>query len=141
MKKLLLLVLLATCIPIFCMRASAQGVVFIANSSVKGSEYSKADVRDVFTGASSTLKSGSQVTPVVLKQGVVHEDFLTRFVGKSDSAFRANWRSIVFSGQGVMPRTVDSESAMVEYVAHTAGAVGYIGKPTLHEGIKTLAVR
>jgi hypothetical protein len=40
-----------------------------------------------------------------------------------------------------MPRTLDSETALVEYVAHTAGAIGYIGKSSPHEGVKILAVR
>jgi hypothetical protein len=30
---------------------------------------------------------------------------------------------------------------VVEYVAHTTGAVGYIGKATPHEGVKVLGVR
>lgn len=116
-------------------------VVIIANPSIKGSEFSTSDLRDVFTGASSTLKGASSVGPVLLKQGTAHEEFLTRYIGKSDSAFRATWRSLVFSGQGSMPHTVDSEAAVVEYVAHTPGAVGYISRNTPHEGVKTLAVR
>jgi ABC-type phosphate transport system substrate-binding protein len=40
-----------------------------------------------------------------------------------------------------MPKSLDSETAVVEYVAHNAGAIGYIGKATPHEGVKVLAVR
>jgi len=40
-----------------------------------------------------------------------------------------------------MPKTLGSDVAVVEYVAHTAGAIGYIGKATPHEGVKILAVR
>jgi hypothetical protein len=40
-----------------------------------------------------------------------------------------------------MPRTLESDTAVVEYVAHTAGAIGYIGRTTPHEGFKTLVVR
>jgi len=81
------------------------------------------------------------VTPVLLKQGAANDSFLELYVGKSDAAFRASWRSLLFSGQGAMPKSLDSEAAVVEYVAHTAGAIGYIGKTTPHEGVKTLAVR
>jgi len=115
-------------------------VVIIANTSVKAGEVSKANLRDIFTGAASSLK-GSAVTPVLLKDGPVNEEMLTLYVGKSDSAFRAYWRSLVFSGQGVMPRSLESEAAMVDYVAHTAGAVGYVSKAAVHEGVKTLGVR
>ena len=122
--------------------ASARAqVLVIANPSVKASDVSSADLRDVFTGASSTLKDGSRVTPVLLKSGSINDGFLSLYVGKSDAAFRASWRSLLFSGQGVIPRTFDSEVAMVDYVAHTPGAIGYIGKSTPHEGVRTLAVR
>ena len=134
----LLLLMLAT--PLLCLQAHAQ-VLVIANPSVAVASVSKAELRDLFTGASSSLKGGTQVTPVLLKQGAVHDDFLDLYVGKSDTAFRASWRSILFSGQGVMPKTLDTDTAVVEYVAHTAGAIGYIAKTSPHEGVKILAVR
>jgi hypothetical protein len=40
-----------------------------------------------------------------------------------------------------MPRTLDSEAAVVDFVAHTPGAIGYINRTTPHEGVKTLIVR
>jgi len=121
-------------------KAPAQ-VLVIANPTVGVAEVSKAEVRDVFTGASSSFKGTAQLTPVLLKQGLVNEEFLDLYVGKSDSAFRASWLSILFSGQGVLPRTLDSDAAVVEYVARTPGAIGYIGRSSPHEGVKTLAVR
>jgi ABC-type phosphate transport system substrate-binding protein len=140
MKRLLFVSLLVAVALIFAARAQAE-VIVIANPSVKSSDVSKSDLREVFTGAASSLKDGSHVTPVLLKAGAVNEEFLSAYVGKNDSAFRAGWRSLVFSGQASMPKSLDSDSAVVEYVAHNAGAIGYIGKGTPHEGVKVLAVR
>jgi len=123
-----------------CQNMQAQ-VAVIANPSIKAVEVSSSDLRDLFTGASSTLKDGSHVTPVLLRAGSVNDAFLSLYVGKSDSAFRASWRSLLFSGQGIMPRSLDSEAAVIEYVAHTPGAIGYISRSTPHEGVRTLAVR
>jgi ABC-type phosphate transport system substrate-binding protein len=116
-------------------------VIVIANPSVNAVEVSKAELRDVFTGASSSFRGASQVTPVLLKQGPANEDFLDTYVGKSDSAFRAGWRSLLFSGQGVLPKTLDSDAAVVEYVSRTPGAVGYIARTSPHDGVKTLMAR
>jgi ABC-type phosphate transport system substrate-binding protein len=124
---------------IFIVQAKAQ-VIAIANPSVKASDVSKNDLKDVFTGASTSL-GGGNVTPVLLKGGAVHDEFLQAFIGKNDTAFRASWRSLVFSGQATMPKSLDSEAAVVEYVAHNPGAIGYISKATPHEGVKVLAVR
>ncbi len=123
-----------------CTHAEAQ-VAIIANPDVAVNSVSKSELRDLFTGASSSLKGGVQVAPVLLKQGPVTDEFLRLYIGKTDSGFRTGWRSILFSGQGMMPRTLDSEAAVVEYVAHTPGAMGYIGSSTPHEGVKVLIVR
>jgi ABC-type phosphate transport system substrate-binding protein len=140
MKKLLLVFLFIAAASMLAINAKAQ-VVIIANPSVKSADVAKADLRDVFSGAASSLKDGSHVTPVLLKQGSAHEEFLSEYVGKNDTAFRASWRSLIFSGQATMPKSLDSEAAIVEFVAHNAGAIGYIGKATPHEGVKVLTVR
>jgi ABC-type phosphate transport system substrate-binding protein len=125
---------------IFTAQAQAQAIV-IANPSVKSADVSKSDLREVFTGAASSLKDGSHVTPVLLKSGAAHDEFLTGYIGKNDTAFRAGWRSLVFSGQASMPKSLDSEAAVVEFVAHNPGAIGYISKATPHEGVKVIAVK
>ena len=140
MKKLLFAFLLIASASIFVAQAHAQAIV-IANPGVKSADVSKGDLRDVFTGAASSLKDGSHVTPVLLKSGPAHDEFLSEYIGKNDTAFRASWRSLVFSGQASMPKSLDSDSAVVEYVAHNAGAIGYIAKSTPHDGVKVLSIR
>jgi ABC-type phosphate transport system substrate-binding protein len=140
MTKLLYAFLLVASVLIFTAQAQAQAIV-IANPSVKSADVSKSDLREVFTGAASSLKDGSHVTPVLLKSGAAHDEFLTGYIGKNDTAFRAGWRSLVFSGQASMPKSLDSEAAVVEFVAHNPGAIGYISKATPHEGVKVIAVK
>ncbi len=139
MKKLIVVSLLMAATLVVSTRAQAQ-VIVIANPGVKATEISKADLRDVFTGAATSL-SGSNVMPILLKAGGVHEEFLAAYIGKNDTAFRAGWRSLVFSGQASMPKSLDSEAALVDYVVHNAGAIGYISKATPHEGVNVLTVR
>ena len=137
MKNTLLTFLFVAATSIFAEQAHAQLV--IANPSVKAADASKSDLKDVFTGGSSSL-AGTHVTPVLLKAGATNDEFLTEYIGKSDSAFRASWRSLVFSGQATMPKSLDTDAAVVEFVAHTPGAVGYIAKSSPHEGVKVLTV-
>jgi hypothetical protein len=139
MKKLLYAFLLVASVSIFVVQAKAQ-VIVIANPSVKTTEVSKNDLKDVFTGASTSL-GGGNVVPILLKAGTVHEEFLQVYIGKNDTAYRAGWRSLVFSGQATMPKSLDGDAAVVEFVAHNAGAIGYIGKATPHEGVKVLTIK
>jgi ABC-type phosphate transport system substrate-binding protein len=135
-KQLSILLLLAAAV--CAVRAQAQ-VVVIANAGVKAADVGKSELRDVFTGASGSL-AGSKVTPVLMKSGAATDAFLSEYVGKSDSAFLAGWRSLVFSGEAAMPKTLESDSAVVAYVAANPGAVGYISKAAPHDGVKVLSV-
>ena len=140
MKKLIVASLFAAAALAMVNRAQAQ-VLVIANPGVKASDIGKEDLRDVFTGNATSLKDGSRVVPILLKAGTAHEEFLQVYIGKSDMAYRAGWRSLVFSGQASMPKSMDGDTAVVDFVAHNAGAIGYIGKATPHEGVKVLTVR
>jgi ABC-type phosphate transport system substrate-binding protein len=140
MKKLLYVFLLVASVSIFTAQARAQ-VIVIANPGVKASEVSKSDLKDVFTGAATALPGGGNVVPILLKAGTAHEEFLQAYIGKNDTAYRAGWRSLVFSGQASMPKSLDTDGEVVQFVAHNAGAIGYIGKATPHEGVKVLTVK
>jgi ABC-type phosphate transport system substrate-binding protein len=140
MKNLLYAFLLVASASIFVVQAKAQ-VIVIANPSVKATEISKSDLRDVFNGAATSLKDGSRVVPILLKAGATNEEFLQAYIGKSDTAYRAGWRSLVFSGQASMPKSLDTDAAVVEFVAHSNGAIGYISKASPHEGVKVLTVK
>jgi len=140
MKNLRYVILLLAAASIFAVHAQAQ-VIVIANPSVKATEISKNDLRDVFTGNATSLPDGSRVVPILLKAGTTHVEFLQVYIGKSDTAYRAGWRSLVFSGQASMPKSLDTDAAGVEFVAHNPGAIGYIGKASPHEGVKVLAVK
>ena len=140
MKKLLIAFLLVASASIFVVQAKAQ-VIVIANPGVKASAVSKSDLKDVFTGAATALPGGGNVVPILLKAGTVHEEFLQAYIGKNDTAYRAGWRSLVFSGQASMPKSLDGDAAVVDFVAHNAGAIGYIGKASPHDGVKVLTVK
>jgi len=140
MKILQGILLLLTAASILAVPAQAE-VIVIANPSVSLTIVWKTELRNVFTGESLVLRDGSHVAPVLLKEGATHTEFLTTYLGKSESTFRATWRSLVFSGDTMMPKTFDTEPDIVNYVAHTAGTVGYINSKTPHDGVKVLTIK
>jgi hypothetical protein len=140
MKKLLFVILLLAAASIFGIHAQAQ-IIVIANPSVKATDVSKSDLKEVFVGSATAIPGGGNVVPVLLKAGTVHEEFLQVYIGKNDTAYRAGWRSLVFSGQASMPKSLDTDAAVVDFVLHNNGAIGYIGKTTPHEGVKVLSVK
>jgi hypothetical protein len=118
--------------------AGAHDVVLVANKGVKISEITNADLRAIFLGTKTRFSDGSHAVPVTLKGGPVHEVFLRNYVGEDPEEFRSQWRKVVFTGEGAMPKAFDSESSLIEYVADTPGAVGYVSRISSQGGVRIL---
>ncbi len=118
--------------------ASAE-VVLIANPSVQEDALPSRDVKDIFLGARSRLAAGP-VTPVLLREGATHDEFLTTQIGRSPVQFQTHWRNIVFTGKGKALASFESESAVVDYVKSTSGAIGYVSAATPTDGVKVVKV-
>ncbi|MBI5897097.1 MAG: substrate-binding domain-containing protein [Desulfobacterales bacterium] len=121
--------------------AAAGDVVVIANPLVGASSLSKQDVGNIYQGKKSTWDDGSKIVFVVLKGSAAHEQFLTEYVGKNDSQFDTFWKKQVFTGQGSPPQAFDSEQAMLDFVAKTAGAIGYVSANAKVANVKTITVQ
>jgi ABC-type phosphate transport system substrate-binding protein len=121
-----------------CSLARAQDVVLVVNQGVQISEIRDADLRAIFTGEKTRFADGSHAVPVTLKGGAVHEVFLRNHLGESPDEFRAEWRKAVFTGQGAMPRAFASEAALIEYVAATPGALGYVSRISPQDNVRSV---
>jgi hypothetical protein len=119
--------------------ARAQDVVLVANKGVQISAITNADLRAIFMGTRTRFADGSHAVPVMLKGGAAHEVFLKNYLREDSEEFRSQWRKLVFTGQGAMPKAFDSESALIEYVAATPGAVGYASRISPQDQVKLLA--
>jgi|SRR5579864_2530140 ABC-type phosphate transport system substrate-binding protein len=123
-----------------CPAVRAQDVVVVANEELQVSQITSAELREIFTGVRTRFHNGTRAVPVVLKGGPIHEVFLKNYMGESPDEFRTGWRKATFTGQGVMPKEFTSEAAMMEYVAATPGAVGYVSRITPNNHVTALTV-
>jgi ABC-type phosphate transport system substrate-binding protein len=120
--------------------AMAQDVVLVANKDVQVSAIRDSDLRAIFLGSKTRLADGTHVVPITLKGGPAHEVFLRNHVGETPEDFRALWRKAVFTGQGAMPKACDSEAALIDYVAETPGAIGYVSRITAQDKDKVKSI-
>jgi hypothetical protein len=140
MRNLKLIIIAVALVLCGACQVHAAGVKVIANPSVKADSISAGDLKNVFLEDSDSL-AGSHVEPVLAKGGPVHEAFLKQYLGKSDAALQAFYRSMVFTGKGSMPKVFASDAEIVAYVAKTKGAIAYVSSETSAAGVKTLLVK
>ena len=119
--------------------ASAADFKLVANPSVKASDISIDELKAVFLATKTSL-AGTEIEPVLAKTGAAHEAFL-KDLGKTDSALSTYYRSLVFTGKASMPKTCGSDAEVIEYVAKTKGAIGYVSAEAKAPGTKTLGLK
>jgi ABC-type phosphate transport system substrate-binding protein len=113
--------------------ASAAETV-IVNAGLGVAEVTKDDLTGMFEGKKGNWPSGAKVVLVTQPDAAVHETFLKAYVGKSPSQFATAWKKIVFTGKASAPVNAKSDAEVVEAVAKSAGAVGYISDPAAAAG-------
>ncbi len=137
--KMRLLSLVAVAVTFGSVPVFAGNVRIIANPSVAAESISAAEVKSIFLEERHSLLDGTHVEPV-LSGGPAHAAFLKEFLGHSDDSLQDYYRTLVFTGKGLMPKALRSDEEVVAYVARTRGAIGYVSSTAAVEGVKILTV-
>ncbi|MEW6709388.1 MAG: hypothetical protein AB1403_06130 [Candidatus Riflebacteria bacterium] len=125
----------------FTPAGNADDVIVIVNNSVAQTEISAKDLSNIFLGKKKSWDGGQKAVPVTLESGPTHENFMKTYLKKSASQFSTFWKQAIFTGQGIPPKSVNSENDVVKFVSENEGAVGYILSSTPHDNVKTIAVK
>jgi len=112
----------------------------IVNNGLGITSIDEDSFRNIYLGKKTEWDDGTRVVVVVLKEGASHDHLLSR-LNKSASQFLTGWKKLVFTGKGTMPELVDSQEALVSTVAKTPGAIGYVDKEKLREGVKPISLK
>ncbi|MCP4610877.1 MAG: hypothetical protein GY845_19380 [Planctomycetes bacterium] len=124
----------------FSSGAFAADVVIIANKDVPLSSLSGSDVKKIFLAKKTAWDNGKNIDFVTLQGSDVHKAFLNTYLSKSSSQFRRYFRTLVFTGKCMAPRSFSTEREVVGYVSSTGGAIGYVSAATSTGSAKVLNV-
>ncbi len=113
----------------FTAAASAQ-VVVIANKNVTEEKLSKKELLELYTLNQSRWEDGSRVVIFDLKKNDPVKQSFYEFIEIEQDELRKIWLRKQFTGKAVPPRVLDSEDDVLEHVATTPGAIGYVSLAT-----------
>lgn len=97
---------------------------------------------EAFLKRASRWHAGDPIRPVDLRfDSPVRAQFSHAVLKRSVAAVRSYWQQRIFSGRGVPPPEVDSDTAVVRYVRQHRGGVGYVSSSADVRDVKVLALR
>ena len=120
---------------------AAAEVIVIANKGVPVDSISGSTLKEIYLGKKTLWNKKMKIAPSLLKKGKTHDDFLKKYIGKTAAQFRSYWNNLLFTGAGTPPPSFNTEKELVDYVAKTDGAIGYIDSGTPHDKVKAITVK
>ena len=121
--------------------ASAAEIIFIGNPSIVPTSLTRKEIKDIFLGKQRRWSDNKEIELALLKDPNAYPAFVKKYTNRSTSQYRNWWREKLFSGQGRMPQSFDSEIQMMAFIAETEGAIGFVtGKIPAQSNLKRIQV-
>ncbi|GGX98350.1 hypothetical protein GCM10007160_27350 [Litchfieldella qijiaojingensis] len=119
--------------------ASESDLLLVVHPSVQTPSISRDTARAIFAMRQRTWPNGQAIHVVVLPNRYpMHERFTKELLGVYPHQLQLSWDRLVFSGTGQAPEQVETPDDMLERIATTPGAVGYIERGYLDERVHVL---
>lgn len=132
LKRALCALLLAGC----TLAQAADRVVVIGHANVR--KIDQAVLQRIFTGKTIEV-DGVRVQPVNAAPGTtVRQRFLSQYLQTDEDQYVGYWTVRRYVGKGTPPPEVKLPAEMIEAVAKTPGAIGYVDEADLPPGMNVL---
>ncbi len=130
-------ILTILCIATWANGTSAQ-VAVVANKSVPVDSLAKSELLDLYTGDTSVWSDGEAVVIFDLKEKGETRKLFYKFLGMASSRIKSVWLKRMLSGEADPPQALKTEEELLQKIAATPGAIGFLSQSKQSSDVKTL---
>jgi len=114
-------------------------IAIVAHPSNTETRLTVEQAQDIYLGRTTVFPSGKRVVPVDQKDSSPSKARFLELVLKRDAGqLKAHWSKLIFSGQGVPPAIVGTDSEIKSWVARNPDSLGYIDAAQVDSSVKVL---
>lgn len=95
-------------------------------------------ISKLFLGHLKVYPGGAAAIPVEQKNAANAEEFHTKVLNKSEKEIRKLWARNVFTGGLQPPLALDDDEAVLQYVAATPDAIGYVQAAKVNNKVRVV---
>jgi len=117
----------------------ADMVVIVHPSN--NSEITKAQVKKIFLGRSTTFNNGEKAIAIETEGGKTKEQFLKQVIRKDKSAVESYWARMLFTGKATPPKQYSTEEEVKKLVASNPNTIGYIDSLLVDDSVKAISLK
>lgn len=118
--------------------AKAEDIVLIVNKNVPVSSIDAAKAIAIYSLLETRWSDGSTINVINLNEGEANTKFYS-FIQKDETQMKKIWLKKKLTEGAKVPTTVNSESQVLNKVASTPGAIGFISKSKVNDSVKVVA--
>ncbi len=98
------------------------------------------EISKIFLGKAKSFPNGSSAIPINQPENSkITSAFNREVLNKSSSQLKAYWSKLVFTGKGTPPRSVDSDTEVLELVTNNPNLIGFVSSASLNDNVKVIA--
>ncbi|WP_238984488.1 substrate-binding domain-containing protein [Billgrantia kenyensis] len=140
LTRLLILLLTLALLPL-SVQADDRSVVLIAHPQGSSPALTRDTTRAIFAMRQRSWPDGQAARVFVLPNShPVHSRFVKERLTVYPHQLQLAWDRMVFSGTGQAPSQVNSQPEMLERVATTPGAIGYLEREYLDDRVQVITM-
>ena len=128
----------------FCLNvgyAYADSIAVITHLSTAQESINTDELSRIYLGKSKSFPSGDSATPVnQADNSKIRQRFESEVLGMGKRKLKKYWSKLMFTGKGKPPKAMDGDAELLNYIASTPGALGYISGGSLSDKVKVLMI-
>lgn len=107
--------------------ADESSVYVVAHTSANIAKLSSAQLRKIISMRQTVWPNGQPIVVYILDpQSPVHQRLCKNYLKMFPYQIERLWEKLAYSGLGEKPIVVENEQEMLELIANTPGAIGYV---------------
>lgn len=121
--------------------AWADEIVVIANKDVPTEHLTAEAIKKIFLGDTINWEANEGIVVVLLRDETVHKAFIKQYIKRTPTQFENVWRRNLFTGKGARSVRINNMDDLIQFVATTKGAIGYIpADANLPDDVKKISI-
>lgn len=129
--------LLISCLIFISLSAQANMVVVVAKSSSLD-KLDNQHIANIFLARTNRYPNGEKALPIELNNLTIRNSFYQTITGKSANQLSAYWTTLVFTGKGTPPKTVNDVNQLIHHIVRNPGSIAYIDSEMLTDELKVI---
>ncbi len=123
-----------------CYSPSSFAEIVVISNPLSGIEnITEEELKDIYLRRKRKTIYGKRANPVDMEGSIeLRDQFYSKVTGRTTRQMDRHWSALLFAGEGSPPRILPSQQAVVEHVAETKEAIGFVEKTNVTDKVRII---